>query len=73
MLKKNSSALKPAAGALLLAAALLLLGGISGLTAEDVDCGAALTRCLNEQTWLEKIFNADYCFIGFLFCLLYMQ
>ncbi|MBN2198642.1 MAG: hypothetical protein JW747_02220 [Candidatus Aminicenantes bacterium] len=73
MLKKFSPALKLAAGSFLLAAVLLILGGVSGLQAEEVDCGEALNRCLKEQPLWEKIINADYCFIGFLFCLLYMQ
>lgn len=73
MLKTLFRPSKPVVGAILLLAFFFLLGGGLTLEAGEVDCGAALSRCLNEQSWWEWLLNPDYCFVGFFFCLLYMQ
>ncbi len=52
---------------------LSLLGGSALLAEGEIDCGAALSRCLSEQAWWEHLLNPDYCLVGFLFCLYYMQ
>lgn len=73
MLNTFRSAAKPTCVLALFLAALMLTAVFPAAAAAEVDCGAALSRCLNEQTWWQRIFDADYCFIGFLFCLIYLQ
>jgi len=73
MSKRINRTLKPAAAAVLLLAFFGLLGGGTALASGEVDCGAALSRCLSELSWWEKILNPDYCLVGLLFCLLYMK
>ena len=64
---------KGATRAVLALVVLALFAGSALMAAGEIDCGEALSRCLNDQSWLERLLNPDYCFVGFLFCLFYMQ
>ncbi len=73
IMRKQTFAVSRRWAAVALLAAFLILGGSLFLEAGEVDCGDALNRCLKEIPWWEKILNPDFCFVGFFFCLLYMQ
>jgi hypothetical protein len=73
MMKRFTRTSKPAAVAVLLLGLIGLVGSIAVPAAGEVDCGAALSRCLSELSWWEQLINPDYCLVGLLFCLLYMK